>query len=191
MRAWAWVWVCFSGFVPEMAAAQASFSLDTKESKIGFTISTNLKEIQGTVQSFTGSLDTPNGPQDISTKASGTITAEASSMTTKNEKINKEMRGSVFESDKFPTITLALQELSPKSETRYQVSAKLTLHGVTKPIRFWCDVRADTSKEKMTLSLYGKTKVKLSDFGMQPPSSLFVKVSDSVELTWSLVAKQQ
>jgi polyisoprenoid-binding protein YceI len=116
MRDWPWIVVWGAVFASGPAVAQATFSLNTKESAIEFTISTNLKEIQGSIQSFSGTLDAPKGPHDISTKATGTVTAEASSMTTKNEKINKEMRGSVFESDKFPTITLALQELAPKSE---------------------------------------------------------------------------
>lgn len=178
LAAWCWAGLAYGD----------EYRIQREKSQIRFTVETSVMALGGEVTSFGGTLELPSGTQDLARLSAGKVTAEAKTLTTSSKKANKDMRERVFEVDKYPTILLEVRSLAPtKTPEEYHVSADLTMHGVTKALRFRC--KAKTSPGGETLSLEGTTTVKMSDYGMSPPPSI-IKVSDEVTLRWSLTASR-
>src|SRR5262249_21500463 len=93
---------------------------------------------------------------------------------------------SVLNSDKFPEIRFQssrVEEVAAKGGRRFRVTGNLALHGVTKELTFEAD-------RNIAGQYHGKTKLKQTDFGIQPVSVAggAVKVKDELEIEFSIVA---
>ncbi len=76
--------------------------------------------------------------------------------------------------DKFETISFDIKNII-KNENNYDISGVLTLNGISKDII----VKSDISEEKSNILLNGKFSFNLTDFNLEPPSMLFLKVRES------------
>jgi polyisoprenoid-binding protein YceI len=85
---------------------------------------------------------------------------------------------------KFPRVSFASNAVKPDSGG-YTVSGDLTFHGKTRPVSF--HVTPVSGKERVEIK--GAFTVKLSDFGVQRPSLMFVKTHDELTLRFDLFAK--
>lgn len=179
--------------VPSLAQAQNKFEIVPSKSSITFTISTTFNEIEGKAPSFKGSLDIPDPAKDLATGTTATITIDTKTMETGNKGRDKDMHEDVIESAKFPEIKLVIKKITADSALySYTVTADLTMHGVTKSISFKTSALSFTGDGgKLALSISGKVKVNITNWGMTPPSIVVNKVSPDVTINWSLIAIQK
>jgi polyisoprenoid-binding protein YceI len=82
----------------------------------------------------------------------------------------------VLDADKFPQIRFHSSRVEQAGPQRYRVTGELELHGTTRPLSF--DVTGGPEQYQ------GKTKLKQTDFGIQPVSIAggTVKVKDEIEI---------
>ncbi|WP_266096005.1 hypothetical protein [Aliarcobacter cryaerophilus] len=51
-------------------------------------------------------------------------------------------------------------------------------------------VKSDISEEKSNILLNGKFSFNLTDFNLEPPSMLFLKVRDQIDITYKIYLKR-
>ena len=95
---------------------------------------------------------------------------------------------SVLNSDKFPEIRFQsahVEEVGAKEGRRMRVRGNLALHGVTRELTFDVDRNIEGR-------YHGKTKLKQTDFGIQPVSVAggTVKVKDELDIEFSIVESE-
>lgn len=87
--------------------------------------------------------------------------------------------------DKFETISFDIKNII-KNEINYDISGILTLNGISKDII----VKSDIGEEKSNILLNGKFSFNLTDFNLEPPSMLFLKVRDQIDITYKIYLKR-
>ena len=87
--------------------------------------------------------------------------------------------------DKFETISFDIKNII-KNENNYDISGILTLNGISKDII----VKSDISEEKSNILLNGKFSFNLTDFNLEPPSMLFLKVRNQIDITYKIYLKR-
>ncbi|AGY58662.1 YceI family protein [Gloeobacter kilaueensis] len=105
------------------------------------------------------------------------------------------MRAEFLQTDKFPTASFSVERLEgfPKfSEWRLwglkqtgRIVGQLTIRGITRPVSFDA-VAVFLGNE---LQITAKSQIKMSDYGISPPSIVFVTVEDGIGLQVQAVAK--
>jgi hypothetical protein len=98
-----------------------------------------------------------------------------------------------LESEKYSDIKISIKKITadPALYT-YKVSADVTMHGVTKTVDFKTSALSFTGADgKLSLSISGKVKINMTDWGMTPPSIVVNKVSPDVVIGWSLIAQKK
>lgn len=90
---------------------------------------------------------------------------------------------SVLDVDKFPEIRFQSSRVEESGGQRYRVTGKLELHGVSKELSFEVTQNVEGQYQ-------GKTKLKQTDFGIQPVSvgGGTVKVKDELDIEFSILA---
>jgi polyisoprenoid-binding protein YceI len=109
------------------------------------------------------------------------ITIDADSVDTNVEKRNQHLKSADFFSVKeFPTIEFKGDKVKKSKDDTYEVSGKLTLHGVTKDLTLQVQQTGAAESERGTLAGFETTfTIKRSDFGM---TNMLEGVSDEVKL---------
>ena len=105
------------------------------------------------------------------------------------------MRNEFLQTDKFPTALFVVKKIEnfPKfsewkqwgNRQKGKILGDLTIKNITKPVTFDAEA-VYTGKE---LKIRGMGKVKMTDYGITPPSLLLVTVEDSVGLEFDALAK--
>lgn len=176
---------CFPGF----AFAQATFQIDPKKSDISFSVSSTFDDFDGKAHKISGTIDIPGFPGDLASGASASILIDAKSLSTGHKGRDKHMHENVLESEKYPEIKLAVKKIVAESAAySYQVTADLTLHGVTKTLTFKCAALEYKDGGKDALSISGKVKIDMTGWGITPPNIVVNKVSKDMIIRWTLVA---
>lgn len=178
--------------MPSLAAAE-QFEILTTKSKITFTISTTFNEIEGKAPVFKGTIDVPGAPSDLAAGTTGAVVIDTKTMTTKHEGRDRDMHEDVIHSAKYPEIKLELRKVVAKTAAfTYDVEVNISMHGTSKSMTLPCTVVSTTSPDgKTLLSIKGKAKIKMTDYGMVPPSILVNKVSSDIAINWTLIAVQK
>jgi len=121
-------------------------------------------------------------PWDLSIGVTGELSTEVGSFTTGNEARDKEVL-KTLSADKFPTITFVIQALdasfpsvSETSDVILTIQGRLSIAGVERVKRFAGRVRWKDRR----LWVRGETRFKMSDFGIKPPTYLFIAVKDEL-----------
>jgi polyisoprenoid-binding protein YceI len=127
--------------------------------------------IKGEVQVGLASIDSGNGVRDA------------------------RMRNEFLQTDKFPTALFVVKKIEnfPKfsawkqwgNRQKGKIIGDLTIKNITKPVTFEAEA-IYTGKE---LKVTGTSKVKMTDYGITPPSLFLVTVEDSVGLEFDALAK--
>ena len=91
----------------------------------------------------------------------------------------------MFDMKKHSDISLSINKVTPQNK-QYLISATLNMHGVQKPI----DINSTITKNDGSVSINANFSVKVSDYGMEPPSLLFFTVRDRVDINASIMLKQ-
>ncbi len=125
---------------------------------------------------ITSTLDLGANP----TQLSGEISIPSISLKSENEGRDEHMHEAMnAEGEK--VISVKLLQVK-KLEKNYQITANLTLNGVTKKIISPCKITEDTS----SLQLDGNFTIKMTDYNIEQPSMLFFTVRDAVDVHYNL-----
>jgi polyisoprenoid-binding protein YceI len=115
----------------------------------------------------------------------GTMVVSISDFISDNAKRDEHMQEKM-ESSVFPKATFEIKEVVAKGGDHYALKGSMNLHGVTKPISFDGTVTEEGEK----VHIKAASAMKMSDFGIEPPSMMFMSVRDQVDLNVDVVLKR-
>ena len=160
------------------------WQVDRAHSTVRFAITHMLvSEVDGSFKDFTGTVASEK--EDFSDLKT-TFTIQAKSVFTDNEKRDEHLRSAdFFDVEKFPTITFTSASFKKVADKKYELTGKLSMHGVTK------DVKWDVKVNGPVKSPYGDTRagfkattiINRVEFGVGTSSPA---LSDEVEITVNL-----
>jgi polyisoprenoid-binding protein YceI len=163
---------------PALHAQELTLALDTAKSTIEFTLGATLHTVHGTFVLKSGSVHF--NPQTGT--ASGLIVVDATSGNSGNDGRDRKMHKDILESQRFPEITFTPTGFSGKAPAQGASDVRLDgifrLHGADHPLILTVPVQV--SGEQVS----AKTHIVIPyiDWGLKNPSTLFLHVSDKVEI---------
>jgi polyisoprenoid-binding protein YceI len=176
------------------ANAQVNWKLDASHSKVSFSVvHAMVAETEGRFKMFDGTVSSKSD-MDF-TDANINFTVDASSINTEDEKRDGHLKSpDFFDVAKYPTLTFKSTSMKPtgKGKTSYEVEGELTMHGVTKKVKFLAIGASKTIKDP-----YGQTKngfkvtgtISRKDFGLTWNAAIEaggVMVSDEVNIVLNI-----
>jgi polyisoprenoid-binding protein YceI len=154
--------------------AQAVFDLEASQSRAAFTLGDVLHTVHGAFKAKRGSIqfDPATGA------ASGEIVIDATSGDSGSGARDKRMHRNVLESQQFPEISFAPSRIrgtvSPTGESKVEIDGTFTIHGASHPLTASAVVTATGAKVHFV--------VPYVSWGMKNPSTLFLKVGETVAI---------
>jgi polyisoprenoid-binding protein YceI len=166
------------GAMSSAAAQQIGLPLDPGQTSVQFTLKDVLHTVRGSFRLKSGALqlDTASG------KLSGEIVVDAKSGDSGSSMRDRKMHREVLESETYPEISFRPDRVegtvSPQGQSSVKVHGMFRIHGVDREITVPALVQmaADRWSAKVHFT------VPYAKWGMKNPSTLFLKVDDSVEI---------
>lgn len=94
---------------------------------------------------------------------------------------NRHMKENYLETAKFPKAEFVMEPLKLSGESKVPFKGKLTVHGKTIPVSGEAEIQ--NAGNEMNVALH--SVVKMTDFGIQQPQFMAIKVEDEVALDMS------
>lgn len=168
--------------------AHETWTVDKNHSSAQFKIRHMMANVVGSFRDFDGSVNI-----DRKNPAASTVefTIQAKSIDTGSTNRDEHLRSAdFFDVAKYPTITFKSTSVKPNSQTEFDVTGDLTMHGVTKrvtlPVTFLGFARTARG-EKAGFEI--ETKINRKDFGIEWNRALDeggVLLGDEVKVTINL-----
>lgn len=170
------LWVIAS-VVVQATAQEVTLQLDPAKSTVKFTLSDVLHTVRGTFTLKKGTLhfDSTSG------KVSGEIVVDARSGESRNGVRDRKMHKEILESERFPEISFRptlVEGAAASGKSSAKVHGMFGIHGIEREIA----VPADVDIESDHWSANVHFTIPYEKWGMKNPSTLFLRVSDSVEI---------
>ena len=173
-------------------AGSSVFNLDPAQSTIKFTLDTTLHTVEGTFKLKDGQLSF----DPAAGKASGQITADATSADTGNKGRDKKMHQEILESQKYPEIVFVAQQIkgtvNPQGSSQVELSGVFRIHGQEHEATVALAVQRLPSG---MIQADTKISVPYIKWGLKNPSSFLLRANDTVEVeihvTGQLVSQVQ
>ncbi|MCY2959191.1 MAG: YceI family protein [Planctomycetota bacterium] len=166
------------------------FAIVSNLSRVGFDAKSTLHDFSGVTTRVEGEI-TANLAKP-GENCSGSVSAQSASLDTGLEARDESMR-EILEPAKFPEVRFDWSAFEPTSvDAAAQkvvgvAKGKLSIHGVARDVSMPVTITVDASKR---LAIDGQTKIKMSDFGVKPPSKLgLISVEDEAVLWIALRAR--
>lgn len=175
--------ICLLAFVALAlsAAAQTALELDPAKTSIQFTLDAALHTVHGTFRATPGELRV----DPASGTASGEIIVDARSGHTGNGMRDRKMHKDVLESERFPEISFRPDRfagaLALQGKSAVRVHGVFNIHGVNREI----EVPAEVQMSGANWTATAHFTIPYAKWGMKNPSTLFLRVSDSVEIDFT------
>jgi polyisoprenoid-binding protein YceI len=172
------VFTAFLGATVLFSAAQDSkYQLDPAQSSVKFTLGDVLHTVRGTFRLKEGELQVePDG------KISGQIIVDAASGESGSGMRDRKMHKEVLESARFPQITFRPDRIdgpvAGSGKSSVTVHGMFNIHGVDREITV--PAQLETNGDHWTATVH--FTVPYQKWGMKNPSTLFLRVSDTVEI---------
>lgn len=115
----------------------------------------------------------------------GSIEISMSDLYSDNKKRDEHMHETV-ESSLFPKAVFEVKDVVAKSGDNYTLKGTMSLHGVSKPMSFEGSIVEEGNKVRIKAT----GGMKMSDFGIIPPSMMFMKVRDQIDLNVDVLLKR-
>jgi polyisoprenoid-binding protein YceI len=161
------------------ATVPVKFTLVPAKSKIQFSVSSSISDVNGVFNTWTGSLKipTPGSVNGVLLK----LNIDANSMTTGSSVKDGVIKGKdFFAVDQYPTITFVSTKVLPTSDpSKFQIQGDFTLRGVTKVVDLGVTLNKDGTVQGL---IHGDLNFDRRDFGMTK-NMPFNKVADTVKVT--------
>jgi len=175
-----------TGF-PYLAGA-STWQIDSVHSSAQFAVRhLMVSTVRGTLGAVTGSM---NLDEADPTKSSVEASVDANGIDTRETKRDAHLKSpEFFDVAKYPTITFKSKKVIKVSDTKFQVSGDLMMHGVSKEVVLDVEGSPQPFKDPMgNLKLGGSATTKLNrkDFGIEWNKTMDgggVVLSDNVDVT--------
>jgi len=165
-------------------AQDSTFELDPAKTVISFTLGDVLHTVHGTFKLKQGTLHL-----DPTGKMSGGIVVDATSGNSGSGMRDRKMHKEVLESVRYPDIIFRPDRIDGKAlsegKSSVMVHGIFTIHAVDREITVPAQV--DLSPEQWGATVH--FTVPYAKWGMKNPSTLFLRVSDSVEIDLEAAGK--
>jgi len=184
-RSFLFLTVCALALISPLAAQDLSLEMDPTQSKVEFTLGATLHTVHGTFQFKHGAVrfDPDSG------KASGELLVDARSAVSGNDSRDHKMHKEILESQRFPDISFRPDhvegKLAPQGISQMQVHGAFGIHGAEHELTAPVEVRVSGSQYAITAHF----SVPFQKWGMKNPSTLFLRVSDKVEIAIRTVVR--
>ena len=159
------------------AAQEREFQLDPQQTSVKFTLADVLHTVRGTFKPKQGTLQL-----DASGNVSGAIVVDARTGDSGNGIRDRKMHREVLESDRYPEIAFRPDRVEGPVATSGKSSAMVhgmfNIHGVDREISVPAQV--EISENHWTATVH--FTIPYQKWGMKNPSTLFLRVSDTVEI---------
>ena len=161
-----------------LAAAQdADYRVDPAQSSVKFTLGDVLHTVRGTFKLKQGDLQVePDG------KVSGQVVVDAGSGDSGSGMRDRKMNKEVLESTRYPEIAFRPDRIdgavASAGKSSVLIHGMFNIHGTDREITVPAQV--ETSGEQWTATIH--FTVPYQKWGMKNPSTLFLRVSDTVEI---------
>jgi polyisoprenoid-binding protein YceI len=164
------------------AAAQTTFQLDPAQTSVKFTLGDVLHAVHGTFNLDHGSLQF----EPSSGKLSGEIVVDAKSGASGSGMRDRKMHKEVLESAKYPEISFRPDRIegtvSGQGKSSVKVHGMFRIHGIDREIDVPAEVEIFPDRWTATVHF----TVPYAKWGMKNPSTLFLRVDDSVQIDLAL-----
>lgn len=156
-----------AGLSPAFGQTTSTWQIDPAHANAQFSVShLGISKVQGEFTNVTGTVQLDE--KDV-TKSVVNATIDVSTVYTRNEGRDKDLKETFFEVAKFPTMTFVSKSITRGADGKLQMTGDLTLHGVTKSVTFTVDGPSDAIKDPWGNQRRGAsatTAIKRSDFGI-------------------------
>jgi polyisoprenoid-binding protein YceI len=160
------------------AAQDAALQLDPAHTEVKFTVGDVLHTVHGNFRLKRGALQL----DPASGKISGEIVVDAKSGDSGSGMRDRKMHREILESDRFSEIAFRPDRVegtvSPQGKSSVKVHGMFNIHGVDREITVPAEVELSLDHWSATVHF----TVPYAKWGMKNPSTLFLKVNDSVEI---------
>ncbi|HEY3971684.1 MAG TPA: YceI family protein [Candidatus Sulfotelmatobacter sp.] len=162
-----------------LAAAQdAGFQFDPAQSSVKFTLGDVLHTVRGNFHLKRGALQLDS----VSGKISGEIVVDAASGESGSGMRDRKMHKEVLESERYPDISFRPDKIegavANPGKSAVRVHGVFNIHGMDREITVPAEV--EMSGDHWAANVH--FTVPYEKWGMKNPSTLFLRVSDSVEI---------
>lgn len=158
----------------------------TAKSSVAFEGTHRLGDFGGRAEGVTGEFQAD--PADLRAGVTGVLRIRTASLRTGDESRDRDMRR-VLEADKHPEIRFTIgavepsfNSITPGADVLLTVKGGLALRGVERPLTFLARARLRDDR----IWVRGESKIRLTDFGITPPSRFFLAVGDQVSLSFDV-----
>lgn len=166
--------VAAAGFA---VAQDSAFQVDPGRSSVKFTLGDVLHTVHGTFGVKRGALQ-----MDGTGKMAGEIIVDAVSGTSGNGMRDRKMQKEVLESSHYPEIAFRPDRvdgpIAPSGRSSVMVHGMFNIHGVDREITVPAQV--EMAPDHWTATVH--FSIPYTKWGMKNPSTLFLKVNDTVEI---------
>lgn len=160
------------------AAQQSTLQLDPAKTTVNFTLEAALHSVHGIFQVKESTLEFDSVTRQIS----GQISVDAKSGDTGNGMRDRKMHKDVLESESYPEISFRPDRIEGSAASTGKSSVKVhgmfRIHGIDREISVPAEVEMFADHWAATIHF----TVPYAKWGMKNPSTLFLRVSDSVEI---------
>ena len=166
------------GLAISAAAQNAAFQLDPALTSVKFTLGDVLHTVRGTFHLKRGALQF----EPASGKISGEIVVDAGSGESGSGMRDRKMNKEILESDRYPEIAFRPDKIDGQvaiqGKSAVKVHGMFNIHGVDREITVPAEVEMTAGHWTATVHF----TVPYAKWGMKNPSTLFLRVNDSVEI---------
>lgn len=175
---WLAVLTLLAALAVSAAAQDTAFQLDPAQTSVKFTLGDILHTVRGTFHLKRGALQF----EPASGKISGEIVVDAASGESGSGMRDRKMHKEILESNRYPDIAFHPDRIEGPVANQGKSSVKIhgmfSIHGVDHEITVPAEV--DRSTDHWTATVH--FTVPYAKWGMKNPSTLFLRVNDSVEI---------
>jgi polyisoprenoid-binding protein YceI len=158
-------------------AQERAFQLDPAQTSVSFTLGDVLHTVHGTFKLKSGALQV-----DKAGKMSGVIVVDAGSGNSGSGMRDRKMHKEVLESTKYPEIGFRPDrfdgDVASQGKSSVMVHGIFSIHGTDREITVPAQVEMDGDHWTATVHF----TVPYAKWGMKNPSTLFLRVSDTVQI---------
>ena len=159
-------------------AQETAFQLDPAQTSVKFTLGDVLHTVHGTFHLKRGGLQL----EAASGKISGEIVVDAKSGESGSGMRDRKMHKEVLESERYPEIAFRPDKVegavASQGKSSVKVHGMFSIHGVDREITVPAEVEMSTDHWTATVHF----TIPYAKWGMKNPSTLFLRVNDSVEI---------
>jgi polyisoprenoid-binding protein YceI len=173
------------GDLPPPGAKATFYKFGAADSKIGFTAAKVTQKHEGSFKSFEGAIGLVNNDPHMSAVQ---VAIDLDSVSIEPAKLATHLKSAdFFDVAKFPKATFSSTAIRPGSEpSTFNVTGKLDLHGVSKPLTFPAVIRLTPEG----VDANGEIKLNRKDYGIVYPGMANDLISDDVTIELKIHAER-